>query len=178
MSAVEKLTTDAADRLDSLYRAYGAYVLRYVRARVSDQALAEDLAADVWVTVAGSLSGLQDDHALSGLLALLARQSISSWYRRPRAGELPADLGPGSALERRAVAPSAEEEAMPDPEPGLSGRCAVAVASLPERQRRVITLYCDGLSHRSIAAREGCAHATAARNLRAAVSALRGVLTA
>ena len=133
----------AGDYVD-LYRQYLPRILNYVRLRVNDEDLAQDLAAAVFERAVSRQHTLRRREAFGAWLFQIARTTIAGHYRRQRPtvaldliDEQPAaEASPPEALEHR------EELA----------RLQVALASLSEREQEIIRLkFGGGLGNKEIA---------------------------
>jgi len=133
-----------ADDYVDLYRQYLPRILNYIRLRVNDEDLAQDLAAAVFERAVSRQHTLRRREAFGAWLFQIARTTIAGHYRRQRptvaldlVDEQPAaDISPSEALVRR------EEVA----------RLQVALASLSEREQEIIRLkFGGGLGNKEIA---------------------------
>lgn len=76
-------TIDASQFADE-YRAYLPKVLNFVRLRVADAAVAEDLTAATFEQAFRKINQLRSDEAFAGWLFRIARNEIGQYYRRTR----------------------------------------------------------------------------------------------
>lgn len=104
--------------LEELYRTYHSAVLRYLTARLGDEA--EDLAADVWIEITSALKRFKGDEGrFRGLIFTIARRRVIDQRRKHKArrthpvelGEL-ADIKSGSDPEQEVVGSISVEEAL------------------------------------------------------------------
>ncbi|MHA4819445.1 sigma-70 RNA polymerase sigma factor region 4 domain-containing protein [Streptomyces aculeolatus] len=105
------LSPAAAEQLDRLYRKHHNRVIAYVQRNGADLPQAEDIASEMWVTLASQISrkglALADGPGLTKLLAMQARRAVSAhWAGQNR--ELPVAFP---------QPPPAEEEADYEQEP-------------------------------------------------------------
>lgn len=119
--------------LTAIYRTHNASAVRYLRGRAGDDA--EDLAADIWVEVARSLSRFQgDEDAFRGWLFTIVRRRLSDVRRR----RLRRRTDPVAHLDEYLAPTDSPERAA---ETGDATRRAVAlVRRLPPDQAEVVLL--------------------------------------
>jgi RNA polymerase sigma-70 factor (ECF subfamily) len=125
-----------ADETAELYRQYLPRILNYVRLRVSDEDLAQDLTAEVFERAVAKRHTLRRPEAFGAWLFRIARNTVAGYYRGrqhvvplEQAGEqLAGELSPPQALMRR------EELA----------HLRQALARLSEREREIIRLKFGG----------------------------------
>ena len=127
-----------------LYRPYLPRILNYVRLRVDEEDLAQDLTAEVFERAVSEQHTLRHAEAFGAWLFAIARNTVSGYYRRRR------DV---VSLEQIA------EQTAPDPSPPevlmlreeLLQLLAV-LATLPERDQEIIRLkFGGGLGNQEIA---------------------------
>ncbi len=127
-----------------LYRQYLPRILNYVRMRVEDEALAQDLTAEVFERAISRQQTLRRPEAFGAWLFRIARNVVAGYYRRRRpvvsldeAGDLVApDPPPWDVVQRK-------EE--------LAGMRA-ALATLSEREQEIIRLrFAGGLGNQEVA---------------------------
>ncbi len=154
--------------LEELCRSTWQPVYRYLRHRVGDASLAEDLTQEVYVRVLPVLPSFRERGVpLVGVLLRVARNlAVSDWRRRRPA--VPLDEDPADAD------PSPEEEAYRREE---REELLEALARLTDQQRRVLTLrFWEERSVEDTARILGCA-APAVRSLQyRGLKALRRIL--
>jgi RNA polymerase sigma-70 factor (ECF subfamily) len=89
--------------IEDIWAEFAARLGRFIRARVADQATAEDILQDVFVRIHGRLDHLRAPAKLQSWLYLIARNAIIDHYRKNReTSELPESLladPPKEALE-------------------------------------------------------------------------------
>ena len=126
------------------YEAYLSRVLNYVRLRVDDEALAQDLTARTFERALTHIDSVRDLDAFGGWLFRIARNVVAGYYRR-RVPEIPLEW--------------AADQAAPDPSPESGAEHAEelqtlrrVLTSLSEREREIIRLrFVAELPHREIA---------------------------
>ncbi len=138
-------------------------VRRYVRRRVDDPSVQDDLVQEVFLRVHDRREQLRDDERLAGWIRRVAANVVVDHYRRrPAAEALPEDL----------TAPTSEDR---DERASLASWVASTVSSLDPPYRDVLTLTeLEGLTQREAAARLGLSlPAVKARVLRGRAELLR-----
>jgi RNA polymerase sigma-70 factor (sigma-E family) len=129
-------------RLGELYLRYADDATRLAYLLTGDRALAEDLAQDAFVRLAGRLAHLRDEGAFEAYLRRTVVNLSRSYYRRRKVER--------AYLERHPPAtPNAEA---PAADPGERDALWRALAALPQRQRAALVLrFYEDLSERQIA---------------------------
>jgi RNA polymerase sigma-70 factor (ECF subfamily) len=118
-------------------------VLNYVRLRVSDEALAQDLTAETFERALAHIDTLRDAGAFGGWLFRIARNVVAAHYRGRRP-ELPLEWAEGQALPD----PPAESEVVRSEELEALRR---TLRTLSEREQEIVRLrFVAGLPHRAI----------------------------
>ncbi len=137
----ERLAVAAAggdqDALATLFDRYRPVVLRYIRARVDNPHLAEDLASDVWVQVTIAISRYESHGAGSFLgwtLTIAQRRIISEWRKTSRRPQM---VSATHARDRPDDAPGPCEEVELE-EQVLE--VTLAVLALSEQQQECVRL--------------------------------------
>ena len=169
--------TAAVEDFDAVFREHFAPVYRFVARRVG-QALAEDLAAEVFATAYRRRAAYQPERGSlrSWLYGIATNVVRGHWRDEQQLLELDAriardSLGPLPAAQ---FADAADERVIAA---ALAPRIAGALASLNREQREVLLLHAwAGLSHEEIAAALGIAPGTARSRLSRARAALRAQL--
>lgn len=87
-------------RFETIYQDFDDKIKKFIAARVSNTAQAEDILQDVYIKIHTKLDTLQDTHRLSPWIYQITRNAIIDHYRRAR---------PESALPEGLVAPEIEE---------------------------------------------------------------------
>lgn len=138
-------------------------VRRYVRRRVDDPSVQDDLVQEVFLRVHDRREQLRDDERLAGWVRRIAANVVTDHYRRRPAAE---------ALPEGLAAPPPED---PDERALLAAWVAHTVSSLDAPYREVLTLTeLEGLTQREAAARLGLSlPAVKARVLRGRAELLR-----
>jgi RNA polymerase sigma-70 factor (ECF subfamily) len=79
--------------LETIWHEFAAKLSQFIRARVADQATAEDILQDVFVKIQGRLHTLEDPAKLQSWLYLITRNAIIDHYRtRKETTEVPESL--------------------------------------------------------------------------------------
>ncbi len=127
------------------YRHYLPRILNYVRLRVDDEAVAQDLAAAVFERALAKQHTLRRQEAFGGWLFRIARNVVAGHYRRRRP-TVPLE----AAEEQPANDPSPPEAAMRHEE---LARLRAALAGLSRREQEIVRLkFGGGLGNQEIAA--------------------------
>lgn len=159
-SGRDKLLATFAEQRDAL--------LRFLRRKLDNAALAEDLAQETWLRAAGSAGATVVDNPRGYLFRIAANLALDHQRRAGRRIELPAN---DAALLGIA-------DPMPDPETVALHRSELArliqvIDGLSPRAREVFVLArFDGLSHAEIAVRLGIARSTVITHLTNALIAI------
>lgn len=159
-------TSEAAARLDRLFRLHNARLapvaVRYTRSAAD----AEDVLGETWLRATASISALRttDERAFGWLRSILTR-AASDHYRTRRAAEVPSDWSDPATEARLPLGPF-------DPVPAE----ALALADLTAHQAAVIRLAAAGLSDRRIARRLGRAENAVWKRRHAGARRLRASL--
>jgi RNA polymerase sigma-70 factor (ECF subfamily) len=130
------------------YEAYLARVLNYVRLRVRDEALAQDLTAETFERALTHIDTLRDPGAFGGWLFRIAGNVVAAHYRgKPR--EVPLEW----AESRAAPDPPAEGQIVHSEELAALRR---TLDILSEREREIVRLrFVAGLPHKEIGSAMG-----------------------
>lgn len=132
-----------ADEFALQYRHYLPQVLNFIRLRVPDEPVAQDLTAATFEQAFRKLDQLRRADAFGGWLFRIARNEVGQYYRRRRPQTSLDDL-----LDLPAGGPSPLEAAAQREE--LAAVLA-AIAVLPEREQEIIALkFVAGLSNHEI----------------------------
>lgn len=120
-----------------VYRLHHGAVLRFVRERVADRHLAEDITSDVFVKMLGAIRGVdyRGERAFAGWLRQIARTTIVDNHRAARCRP---GLASFDATDELAEIPATGPAA--DPETTVADRLDVAarLADLTPQQRAVL----------------------------------------
>ncbi|MDH7487640.1 MAG: sigma-70 family RNA polymerase sigma factor [Anaerolineae bacterium] len=136
-----------SDDFAELYRQYLPRVLNYMRLRVADEALAQDLTAATFERAFANRRQLRDPEAFAAWLFRIARNELGQHHRRwsRRGAQVPLE----AALSMPDGDPLPEEEAAQRQE---LAELLAAVAELAEREQEIIGLrFVAGLTNRAIA---------------------------
>lgn len=126
------------------YRAYLPRILNYMRLRVGDEALAQDLTATTFERAFAGIDSLRSEGAFGGWIFTIARNVVAQHYRDRRETVLLDKLG-----EMVDPAPSPEGRAMSAAE---LREILAGLQMLSEREREIIRLKFIGeLKNREIA---------------------------
>jgi RNA polymerase sigma-70 factor (ECF subfamily) len=120
-------------------------LLRFIRARIADEASAEDVLQEVFLKIHARIGTLRDEERLESWVFQIVRHAITDYHRaQRRRAELPEEL----------VAPADDDEESAAHR--LSGSIRGMVAALPEpyREALLLTEYA-GLTQQELAARAG-----------------------
>lgn len=135
------------DPYQILAEQYGEYlprVLNYMRLRVDDEALAQDLTAQTFERALTRLHTLRDESALGGWLFAIARSEIAGYFRRHK---------PQMSLEQVSGLGDATSsiEGLTEKAQEIAALRA-ALATLSEREQEILRLrFVAGLTNRAIA---------------------------
>ena len=153
------------------YAEYLPRMLNYMRLRVDDEAVAQDLAALTFERALSRLSTLRDENAFGGWLFRIARNVVASYYRHRRR-----DLPLESALNLPAPNLPVESQIVNSEE---MTRMRAALATLSEREGEIIRLrFFAGLTNRSIGRAMGLRAGNVGVILFRALRKMRAVLEA
>ncbi|MFD5455572.1 RNA polymerase sigma factor [Streptomyces olivaceus] len=143
----ERLSPQAAQRLDRLFRLYNDRVVSIARSLANNADDADDIAACAWLVAARWVHTLQtaDDQAM-GWLATITRHAVRDFYKPRRTHEVPSDWTDTVSSFALPAAPAAEDVALEDPAPELPQHLAALVDRLPETERTVVQLRAEGVT--------------------------------
>jgi len=166
---VERAKTDPA-AFGELYDRYSARIYRFVRSRIHDDGLAEDVTADVFMSALRGIKNYQDQgRPFSCWLYRIAANAVASHYRNRR---------PQLSLDDVIAVPALET----DPADEVVARDRVravwqAIDRLPRQQRAAMILkFSDDLTMEDIGAVLGKSSAAAKLLIYRAVQRLRAEL--
>jgi len=164
------LPSTSLEGFEDLYRRHHQRVVAYIRQRVGDPELAQDLAADAFLQALLHFHCLRQREAGPGRLVTLARRTRRAPPRRRRPGRPRAPPAPWAGQDACDPLRSLEEEE-------LAWALRQAVLSLPPRQRQALLLrFVHGLRGPQMARRMGIEAGTARLLLHRAVRRLRQAL--
>lgn len=133
-----------ANTFAARYQDYLPRVLNFIRLRVPDEGVAQDLTAQTFEQAFRKIDQLRDPDAFGGWLFRIARNEVGQYYRRRR---------PQASLDSLVDLPARGES----PEETAARREQLsatleAVAELSDREQEIIALkFAAGLSNREIA---------------------------
>ncbi|MCC7353981.1 MAG: sigma-70 family RNA polymerase sigma factor [Anaerolineae bacterium] len=160
------------DDFGELYSAYLPRVLNFMRVRVGDTGLAEDLTATVFERAFAHQRALRTEEAFAGWLFRIARNTLAEHFRRRgrRGDALPLD----DALEFPTDTPEPEELVHRREE---LERLVGALRTLSQREQDIVTLrFVAGLTNRAVAQAMHLSEGNVAVILYRALRRLRGQL--
>jgi len=162
-----------SDDFGVLYRQYLPRVLNYVRMRVGDEPLAQDLTAATFERAFAKRGQLRDHDAFAGWLFRIARNEVAQHYRRQGGRGEQVDLA--AAYGVPAEGPLPEEEALKQQELAV---LLAAVQRLSTREQEIIGLkFVAGLTNRAIARAMRLSEGNVAVILYRAIRRLRATLS-
>ncbi len=179
MNAPPAVKMDQDRRIVAAFDREAVRLGRFIRRRVSDVAVAEDILQDVFSELLEAERLVQPIEQVSAWLFRVARNRITDWFRRrkPETHETPGGTAPDSPEG------GFWEDALPSPDAGpdalyararMLDELAEAIDELPERQRAIFIAHeIEGLSFRQIAAQTGESVNTLLSRKHAAVQSLR-----
>jgi RNA polymerase sigma factor (sigma-70 family) len=151
------------------YTVYLPRVLNYVRLRVDDEALAQDLTAQAFERALSRLDTLRDENAFGGWLFRITRNVLAGHYRRHR-GQVSLDR----IADQPAADPPVESEIVHAQE--LDALRDV-LSTLSEREQEIVRLrFVAGLTNRAISKAMGLRAGNVGVILYRALRKLRGKL--
>ncbi|MGW5818065.1 RNA polymerase sigma factor [Streptomyces noursei] len=175
-----RLSAEAAERLDRLFREHRTRLIAYARLNGVDPAQAEDIASEAWIEVASRVhrDKLQEGPGLPKLLALMVRTAVTAHVRVARNRELPMFWYADSTTDTLFPhAPSADRELEePYDGPEFDARIRAALDQLPETWRKVMEYHCEGLTYAATASHLGLSQVRVREIVKAAARALRPVV--
>ena len=168
---------DTTQRLSGTYRRERSRLLQFIRSRVSDGEVAEDILHDVFAQAVRSPNVMASVDNLVGWLFTVARNRVVDWYRRRGRRQeisLDADARDGTSTLGDLIA-----DAGIDPEGALIRQAAVQaiaaeIAKLPDAQREAfVGSVIEGRSFREMAEASGTPVGTLLARKHRAVQRLR-----
>ena len=140
----------AADReahaaVARIWHSYRAGLRGFIRSRVGDEAVADDILQDVFVRIHAGIGALEDGSRLKGWIYAITRNAMIDHYRAHRKHErLPDGLA--------AAEVEADEKARQD----IEGCLEPLIGRLPVRYRQAVMLSeIEGLTQKQVAQRLG-----------------------
>jgi RNA polymerase sigma factor (sigma-70 family) len=184
MNAPPAMKMDQDRRIVAVFDREAVRLGRFIRGRVADVGVAEDILQDVFAELLEAERLVQPIEQVSAWLFRVARNRITDWFRR-RKPELHATPG-GTAPE--GTESGFWEDALPSPDAGpdalyvrarMLEELAEAIDELPEQQRAIFIAHeIEGLSFRQIAQQTGESVNTLLSRKHTAVQSLRRRLRA
>lgn len=135
---------------EEIYEQYHEKVFRYLRSRVNNTTLAEDLCSDVFLKIYEKIDSFDESKAsLSTWIFTVARNRLTDYYRTRRVfEEVPETLADGSSVEEDVCSKETLD------------RLADALEKLDERERDIVILrFYSGLTLKEIAEKMGISYA-------------------
>jgi len=139
----------------ALYDRYFDRILGYVRLRLRDDSVCEDVTSTVFTTALAQLRRFRGDGAFAGWLFQIARNAVRDVQRRPATVPLPDDV---ASLQPGSLEPDLEERLLAWER---AAELQALIRQLPAKQQHLLALrYGAGLSFDEIAAIVGAAPGT------------------
>ena len=133
---------------DEVWRDYRSRLLGFIRARVHNKEVAEDILHDVLLKAWSQLKSLKDADNLNGWMYRIARNSIVDHYRSTKHPTLSIDAPDTIDIPSTDTANNSERE--------LAECLRPMIEQLPDHYRRAIVLTdLTGISQTEVAKREG-----------------------
>lgn len=179
MNAPPAVKMDQDRRIIAAFDREAVRLGRFIRRRVSDVGVADDILQDVFSELLEAERLVQPIEQVSAWLFRVARNRITDWFRRRKPETY--ETADGAATD----GPEGGfwEDALPSPDAGpdalyararMLDELAQAIDELPERQRAIFIAHeIEGLSFREIAAQTGESVNTLLSRKHAAVQSLR-----
>ena len=155
---------------NDIYAQYREKVYGYIRSRINDAQLAEDLCSDVFMKIYEKLDSFDASKAsISTWIYTIARNRLTDYYRTHRAfDEIPETLCDGEASVEETICSRKTLDALAD-----------ALERLDAREREIVILrYYSGKTLREIAERMRLSYTHIKTLHRHALSALRDLMGA
>jgi RNA polymerase sigma-70 factor, ECF subfamily len=132
------------NEIEILWEKYHAALRRFIRRRVREDSVADDILQDVFVKIHSGMAALRDRNRIQGWLYRIARNTIVDHYRRLRPmEELPESVSIPDRDERRALRE-------------LAGCVRPLIARLPEADRQALILSeLQGLTQKQVGEKLG-----------------------
>ncbi|GCD40859.1 sigma-70 family RNA polymerase sigma factor [Streptomyces paromomycinus] len=175
------LPADVADQLGALYREHHSRVVAYARLGGVDAVLADDIASETWLALASQLrrGRLRVGPALPRLLRMMVSNAIVAHFRVARNRERPvAWWADPATVDERFPACRPADRAAPDYDgPQFPARLRQAIDLLPDAWRWVVEFRSEGMTYAAVASHVGCSAVRVRQIEKAAMKALRPVVT-
>ena len=131
------------DTVEQIWQAYHAGLRRFIRSRVGDDTMADDILQDVFVRIHSHVASLRERNKIKGWIYQISRNAIIDHYRNEKKSEpLPEGL----------MAPEidASDQARQD----IESCILPMILNLPEKYRQAVMLYeIEGLAQKQVAER-------------------------
>jgi RNA polymerase sigma-70 factor (ECF subfamily) len=152
--------------IDTIWKEYRMKLFRFIRNRVDDYSIAEDITQDVFVKIIKNIDSLQSDNKLQSWLYQIARNSIIDYYRLKKPFlELP-ELPQSMDDSNKNVIEDFSECIMP------------MIKKLPKLYKDALILYeFDGKTHKDIALAQGISISASKSRVQRGRAILRKLLT-
>ncbi|MFZ2446422.1 MAG: RNA polymerase sigma factor SigZ [Syntrophobacteraceae bacterium] len=152
--------------IEALWADYSGDLRRFIRGRVPDEVIAEDVLQDVFVKIISQIGALRNDQCVRGWVYKIARNTIIDYYRSRH-----------PVLEVPQTLPSPVSPDLPIID-GLIPCLESMVRELPEKYRRAVLLTeYEGLSQKEMGQRLGLSFSGAKSRAQRAREKLRKKLT-
>ncbi|MFA8434338.1 MAG: RNA polymerase sigma factor SigZ [Marinifilaceae bacterium] len=137
--------------VEQIWREYHKKLLGFIRNRVSDPTLAEDILQDVFIKIHSHINTLQEDRKIKAWLYQITRNTIIDYYRMNRSQEETTSIE--NDLEENGEGASMED---------IHSCILPMINSLPESYREVLLLSeLNGMSQREVADKLGISYSGA-----------------
>jgi RNA polymerase sigma-70 factor (ECF subfamily) len=155
--------------LEGILQKYGPMLGRIVASYEADKALQQELLQEVSLAIWRSLPSFKGEGSIKAYVAKIAQNRAISHVARavkmPRSTEIPEDMADkGASPEKSAEVLQQKQQLL------------IAVRRLPIKQRQVVTLILEGLSHREVADSLGLSETNAMVRFSRAKSALKDMM--
>ena len=174
------MTVDQNRRVSEAFAREASRLGRFIRGRVRDAGVAEDILQDVFSELVEAERLMQPIEQIGAWLFRVARNRITDWFRRKKPESLEAheDADTGESWEELLPSPDDGPDALYAREVMLN-ELTEAIQELPEPQRAVFIAHeVDGTSFRELAEQTGESVNTLLSRKHAAVRHLRKRLQA
>lgn len=151
---------------EKIWEQLGAELRRFLRSRIGDEQVADDLLQETFLRIHRKLGTLEDETRLASWVFQIARNLLTDHYRGKgrAAGALTSDVAADDAAEE-----NANEQVM---------QCMAAmIEQLPQRDREALKLYeIEGVRQQDIAGRLGVSLSGAKSRVQRGREKLKGLL--
>ena len=131
------------DTVEQIWQAYHAGLRRFIRSRVGDDTMADDILQDVFVRIHSHVASLRERNKIKGWIYQISRNAIIDHYRSKKKSE---PLPEGLEVPEIDAGDQARQEIE---------RCILPmIRNLPEKYRQAVMLYeIEGLAQKKVAKR-------------------------